>query len=76
MIIHYNCTISGGSRGGFQGAMEPPFHRLSAATVARLQLARQLIIATPTKNKASIHATRLEICPLGPHNPRLTVNRC
>ena len=32
--------ISGGSRGGSQGAMEPPFQsRLCTDTVARLQLA-------------------------------------
>ena len=62
LLLHYMCLkaahtyrqFSGGSRGGSQGAMEPPFHsRLSAATVA-----------TPTKNEASIHATRLDICSL------------
>ena len=42
---YVNVHGSGGSRGGSQGAMEPPFHsRLSTATVARLQLASQLII--------------------------------
>ena len=40
-----NYQSCGGSRGGSQGAMEPPFHsRLSTATVARLQLASQLIV--------------------------------